>query len=124
MQIELTLMSRKQAFGLARMIEHFVQRVGALFAAEHRKKNPLLKMGSMNPAASPVSNQRSPYKRRASIGEIRFDINLRDASRVCHSFCNGWLFRQRFLEKIFSTELGFPKSFTVENHSDTCSLSW
>src|SRR5206468_10817639 len=59
---------------------------------------------------------------RASIGGIRFDIDLRNAPRFCHRFRNGWLFRQRLLEKIVSTELGFAKSFTVENHCDARSL--
>src|ERR1051326_666296 len=49
-------------------------------------------------------------------------MDLRDAVRVCHAFCNAWLFRHRFLEKIVSAELGFPKGFTFENHSDTRSL--
>src|SRR4029077_7547855 len=59
---------------------------------------------------------------RASIGEIRFDIDLRHAPRVCHPFCDGWLFGQCLLEKIFRGELGFTKSFAVENHSDAGSL--
>src|SRR5215216_1974672 len=58
----------------------------------------------------------------ASIGEIRFNMDFRGAPRICHSCRYGWLFRQRLLEKIFRAELGFTKSFTVENHSDTRSL--
>src|SRR4029077_14430523 len=59
---------------------------------------------------------------RASIGEIRFDIDLRDAPRVCHPFRDGWLLCQRLLEKIASAELGLPKSVTVQNYSDARSL--
>jgi hypothetical protein len=52
----------------------------------------------------------------------RLRHSLRNASRVVMRFRNGWLFRQRLLEKIVSAELGFTKSFTVENHSDARSL--
>src|SRR6516164_998934 len=121
-----SLILRKQALGLARVVEHFVQRIGTLFAAEHRKKNAAAKNGIDESGGIACKHPVIALQTRASIGEIRFDMDLRDASRVCHPFCNGRLFRQRLLEKIVSTELGFTKGFTVENYSDarSCVGEW
>src|SRR6478672_2287269 len=104
------------------MIEHFVQSVGAFFAAENRKENAAAKnrvdeSGGVACKYPPIAVQT-----RASIGEIRFDIGFRNAPRVCHPFCNGWLFRQRLVKKIVGAEVGFTKSFAVEYHADARSL--
>src|SRR5215468_422107 len=41
--IHRSLVSREQAFCLARVIKHFVQSIGAFFTAEHGKKNTAAK---------------------------------------------------------------------------------
>src|SRR5580765_4075942 len=104
------------------MIEHFVQSVGAFFTAEHRKKNAAAKNRVDESGGVACKQPAIAVQTRASIGEIRFDIDLRNAPRVGHAFRNAWLFRQRLFEKILSTQLGFTKSFTVENHADARSL--
>src|SRR4029077_9135392 len=104
------------------MVEHFVQRIGAFFAAEHRKKNAAAENRVDKSGGVACKQPAIALQTRASIGEIRFDIDLRHAPRVCHPFCDGWLFGQCLLEKIFRGELGFAKSFAVENHSDAGSL--
>src|SRR5260370_30763624 len=104
------------------MIEPFVQRVGAFFTAEHCKKNTAAE-NRVDESGGVASKQPAiAVQTRASIGEIRLDIDPRDALRVCHPFCNGWLFRQRLLEKIVSAEPGFTINVTVQNHSDARSL--
>ena len=117
-----SLVSREQAFCLARVIEHFVQSVRAYFAAEHRKKNAAAENRIDKSGGVACKQPAIAVQTRASIGEIRFDIDLRDALRFCHAFRNAWLFRQCLLEKIVSAELGFTKSFAVENYSDARSL--
>src|SRR6478672_1190279 len=104
------------------MIEHFVQSVGAFFTAEHRKKNAAAKNRVDKSGGVAREQPAIAVQTRASIGEIRFDIGLRNAPGLCHPFGNSWLFRQRLLEKIVSIELGFTKSVTVENHADARSL--
>ena len=52
-----SLVPREQPFRLVRMIKNFVKRVGGKFTAEHGQETPLLKIGSMKPAASPASSQ-------------------------------------------------------------------
>src|SRR5262245_42337627 len=117
-----SLISREQAFCLARVIEHFDQRVGAFFATEHGKKNAAAENRVDESSGVAYKQPAIAVQTLASIGEIRFVIGLRNAPRFCHSLRNGWLFRQRLLEKIFRAELGFTESFTVENHSDARSL--
>src|SRR5262245_18417299 len=101
-----SFVSRKQAFGFARVIEHFIQRVSTLFAAEHSKKNAAAEDRIYKSGGVACQHPAIAVQTRASIGEIRFDVDLRGALRVYHSFRNGWLFRQRLLEKIVSTEPG------------------
>ena len=78
-----SLVSREQAFGLARVIEHFIQRISALFATEHSQKNAAAKNGIDESGGIACKQPSISVQTRASIGEIRFDIDLRDASRVC-----------------------------------------
>src|SRR6266850_6216816 len=104
------------------MIEHFVQSVGAFLTAEHRKKNAAAKNRVDESGGVACKQPAIAVQTRTSIGEIRFDIDLRNAPRFCHPFRNGWLFRQRLLQKIVSAELGLTKSVTVENNPDTRSL--
>src|SRR5258705_13989367 len=101
-----------------RVIKYFVQGVGAFFTAEHRKKNIAAKNRNNESGGVACKQPAIAVQTRASIGEIRFDIDLRDVLRVFHPFCNGWLFRQGLLEKIVSAELEFTKSFTVHNNSN------
>src|SRR4029077_15027557 len=103
-------------------IKHFVQSVGAFFTREHRKKNTAAKNRIDESGGVACKQPAIAVQTRASIREIGFDIGLRNAPRVRHAFRNGWLFRQRLLEKILGTELGFTKSVTLENHSDARSL--
>src|SRR4029077_10940103 len=104
------------------MIEYFVQSVSAFFTAEHRKKNAAAKNRVDESRGVACKQPANAVQTRASIREIGFDKRLRNPPRVCHAFRDGWLFRQRLLEKIVSTELGFTKNFTVENHADARSL--
>src|SRR6476659_8148436 len=104
------------------MIKHFVQSVGAFFTAEHCKKNAAAKNRIDESGGVARKQPAIAVQTRASIREIGFDIGLRNAPRVRHAFRDGWLFRQSLLEKIVSTELGFAKSFTVENNADARSL--
>src|SRR6266851_2748069 len=104
------------------MIEHFVQRVGAFFTAEQCKKNAAAENRVDESGGVACKQPAIAVQTRAPIGEIRFDVDLRNAPRFCHPFRNGWLFRQRLLEKIVSAELGFTKSFAIENHADARSL--
>src|SRR4051794_18559693 len=104
------------------MFKHFVQSVGAFFTAEHRKKNAAAKNRVDESSGVACKQPAIAVQTRASVGEIGFDIGFRNAPRVYHAFCNRWLFSQRLLEKILSTELGFTKNLTVENHADARSL--
>src|SRR5258705_11788431 len=101
-----------------RVIKYFVQGVGAFFTAEHRKKNAAAKNRVDESGGVACEQPAIAVQTRASIGEVCFDIDLRNAPRFCHPLRNGWLFRQRLFEKIFRAELGFTKSVTDENHSD------
>src|ERR1051325_12043786 len=100
------------------MIEHFIQRVSTFFTAEHRKENAAAKNRIDKSCRVTCEQPAIPVQMRASIGKIRFDVDIRNAPRIRHPFCNSWLFRQRSFEKIISAELAFTKRFTVENHSD------
>src|SRR5258705_2254969 len=105
-----------------RVIKYFVQGVGAFFTAEHRKKNAAAKNRVDESGGVACKQPAIAVQTRASIREIGFDIDLRNAPRFCHPFRNGWLFGQSLLQKIVSTELGFTKGFTVQNHADARSL--
>src|SRR5262249_20726414 len=118
-----SLVSCKQALCLARVIEHFVQSISAFFAAEHGKKNAAAKNRVDKSGGVACKQPAIAVQTRGSIGEIRFDINFRNAPRVCHPFRNTWLFRQCLLEEIFGVELGIPKNFTIQNDSNTRSLT-
>src|SRR5690242_976968 len=100
------------------MIEHFVQSVGAFFTAEYGKKNAAAKNRVDKSGGVACKQPAIAVQTCASIGKIGFDMGLGNAPRVPHAFHNGWLFRQRLLQKIISTELGFTENFTVENHAD------
>src|SRR5262249_14739378 len=117
-----SLVSREQAFCLGWMIEHFVQSVRAEFAAEHRKKNAAAENRIDKSGGVACQQPAIAVQTRASIREIRFDVDLRDAPGVCHAFHNAWLFRQCLVEKILRAELGLAKSVTIENYSDARSL--
>ena len=75
----------------------------------------------MNPAASPVSNQRSPYRRAP---DRRNPLRQRFSKRAARLSCVlQWLAVPPALaRKIVGAEFGFTKSFTVENHADARSF--
>src|SRR5262245_30048856 len=74
--IHRSLILREQAFGLARVIEHFVQSVGAFFTAEDCKKNAAAK-DRINESGGVACKQPAiAVQTRASIREIRFDMDF------------------------------------------------
>src|SRR5262249_53306513 len=110
---------REKAFSLARVVENFIQSIGAFFAAENREKDAAAKNRIDKSGGIACKQPAVTVQICAAIGKIRFDIDFRDAPRVCHSFGDRWLFGQRLLKKILGAELRLAKSFTVQNHSNT-----
>src|SRR5262249_14999096 len=100
--IDRFLVAREKPFRLARTIEHFVKRIGSEFAAEHGEKNAAAKNWIDEPRGIACKQPAVAVQSCAAIGKIRFHINLRDTTRVCHSFRANWLLGQLLLQQIFT----------------------
>src|ERR1041385_8808743 len=113
---------REQPLRQTGMIKNFVKCIGSEFTAEHGKKNAATKNWIDKTGRVARKQPAIAMQSRAAIGEIRLDVNLREASRVCHPFGDGWLFGQSLFEKVFSAELGLAIRFAVENYANAGAL--
>src|SRR5437667_2845155 len=120
--IDCALITREEALRFSRMSKNFVKNVCALLAAEHSQENATAKNWIDETGGIACKQPAVAMQSCASIGEVRFNINLRHAPGAYHPLCDDWLLRQRLFEKVFGAQLGLAKDFTVENHSDTGAL--
>src|ERR1043166_5944027 len=105
-----------------RVIEHVIENIGALFAAEDGQKHAAAKNRIDEPSS--VTGEQPPVAVQlcATIRKIGGYVYFRNALRVRHTFGDDRLLDQRLLKKIFRAHLCGAKSFLVEHNANAGAL--
>src|SRR5260370_7291205 len=116
--IDRSLVTAKEPARLMRMIQHFVQSIGALFTAEDSEKNAATKDWIDKSGSIACEQPAIAVQLPAAIGEIVRDVNFRSATPVPHSFGDYRLFATPLAPKLFWNQFRTPQHFAVEHDAD------
>ena len=113
--IDVALVAGEEFFAFRRMIEHFVQNIGSLFACEDGEEDAAAEHRVDESCRVAREHPAIAGKTRAAIRKISGAANWRHALGVAHRLHQERLFLDRLLKKIFRAQAGFLEDRAVEH---------